>query len=381
MSMYNMYITEGIWDLVWAFVPSVIVYLLWSLILWVTKKRKFTDIKNLPVKKMIAEFLLIWYFLAILGITGIRAMILEDRFGIDDYTYTYFSFIPFVGASMMMVILNVLLFVPYGFLLPMAKKNCNKKFWKWALLIGFLTSLCIEVTQYFGGRMSEIDDLIANTWGTLLGYFLWESLHYIYLGEQRNKYIIKGISAILSTLLALYGVSFITNINIVHDEYYNLFVQDKDNVFYLYSDMGIRDEEINDIDKIVVFYQNSSLEIKAENEFDDIIYWYESIGIDISNNASVYNQTSCNYTTEEIVSGSDDIFLEVFFHNTHDFSFYNNHDIEILNVSHMLYNLDNGTAYFGDSDKILTTQLIYVNKEYPYVMDSEIYSDILKAVK
>lgn len=363
----SMYINDGIWNFVWAFVPSVIIYLLWSAVLLITRKRKFTDIKNLPVKKMIAEFLLIWCFITILFITGIRWIILGGRFGIEDYSY--FSFIPFVGASMMMVILNVLLFVPYGFLLPTAKKNCNKKFWKWALLIGFLTSLGIEVTQYFGGRMSEIDDLIANTWGTMLGYFLWESLHYIYLGEHIKKYIIKGISAILATVIALFGVSIIANADIVEEEYYEL-----------NDDMGMGDGTY-DIDKITIYYTNGSKEFKAESAFDNSIYWYESIGLDIGNWARVYEQTSCNYTTEEIVSGSDDVFLEVFFNNTHDFSFYNNHDIEILNVSYMLYNLDNGTAYFGDSDKILTTQLIYENEAYPYVIDSEIYSDILKAVK
>lgn len=370
MSLYNMYISEGIWDLIWAFVPAVIVYLLWFVILWVTKKRKLTDVKNLAVKRMIAEFLLIWYFLAILGITGIRAIILDDRFGIDNYSYTYFSVIPFVGASITMVILNIMLFVPYGFLLPMTKKNCNKKFWKWALLIGFATSLCIETLQYFGGRMSEIDDLIANTWGTMLGYFLWESLHYIYLGEQRKKYIIKGISAILVTVTALYGISVIANADIMREEYVDL-----------YSDMG--DEEAVDIDKIKVYSPKGFKDIKIQSEFDDEVYWYTLIGLYISNNAGSYNQSSCNYSTEKIVSENNNVFLEAYFIDLQDFNFYNNPNIEIKDVSHILFNLDDGTVYLGSSDESFTTQLTYENKKIPftYVRNSEMYSNIQEAIE
>ena len=44
---------------------------------------------------------------------------------------------------------------------------------KKVVMIGFFTSLSIEVTQLFGGRYTEIDDLIINTLGTLVGFIIY----------------------------------------------------------------------------------------------------------------------------------------------------------------------------------------------------------------
>lgn len=67
------------------------------------------------------------------------------------------------------VLLNVALFVPLGFLLPLLAKVWRK--WYILLAAGFGTSLIIEVVQYFTGRgMFDVDDLFANTLGAVLGF-------------------------------------------------------------------------------------------------------------------------------------------------------------------------------------------------------------------
>ncbi len=66
------------------------------------------------------------------------------------------------------LILNVILFIPLGFLLPYIWPKLN--FWKTALL-GFLFSAGIEGTQYFAQLgCCDIDDIINNTIGTCIGY-------------------------------------------------------------------------------------------------------------------------------------------------------------------------------------------------------------------
>lgn len=66
-------------------------------------------------------------------------------------------------------ILNVVAFVPFGFFLPlMYKKYCSIKL---VAVTGFLFSLCIELIQMLGWGATEIDDLMANTFGVCLGYF------------------------------------------------------------------------------------------------------------------------------------------------------------------------------------------------------------------
>mgnify|MGYP000003310018 FL=1 len=40
------------------------------------------------------------------------------------------------------------------------------------VLLGFLTSLSIEVLQIFTFRATDVDDLITNVTGTIIGYFI-----------------------------------------------------------------------------------------------------------------------------------------------------------------------------------------------------------------
>lgn len=65
-------------------------------------------------------------------------------------------------------LLNVLLFVPLGMLLRITcEKHRNLSH---ALLFGFSVSLIIELLQIFTYRASDINDLITNTAGTILGW-------------------------------------------------------------------------------------------------------------------------------------------------------------------------------------------------------------------
>ena len=59
-------------------------------------------------------------------------------------------------------LLNIALFVPLGFLLPLLSKPFRK--WYAALGAGFGVSLLIELSQFFTGRgMCDVDDLFTNT--------------------------------------------------------------------------------------------------------------------------------------------------------------------------------------------------------------------------
>jgi len=87
------------------------------------------------------------------------------RAGIPRFIYLFFG--------------NIVWFVPFGFYLSFVKKSSVLK----AILFGFLLSLFIETTQYIlGTGISEIDDLILNTFGSLVG---WGIGSYI-LGIERK---------------------------------------------------------------------------------------------------------------------------------------------------------------------------------------------------
>lgn len=60
------------------------------------------------------------------------------------------------------------MFIPYGFLLPLAIEKLRKG-WR-TLLVVLGTTLMIEVLQLFAERSTDIDDMIMNFLGGLIGY-------------------------------------------------------------------------------------------------------------------------------------------------------------------------------------------------------------------
>jgi len=69
---------------------------------------------------------------------------------------------------------NVLLFVPFGLLYPLSRKKRVKIFEAFALILG--TTCSIEILQYLflTSRRADIDDVILNLIGGLIGYGIYK---------------------------------------------------------------------------------------------------------------------------------------------------------------------------------------------------------------
>ena len=76
------------------------------------------------------------------------------------------------GEAALNVMGNILLFLPLGVILPTLWKK-RSSHWK-MIAAGVAVSLTIEILQLpFFERVSDVDDLIFNTFGYLLGYLLY----------------------------------------------------------------------------------------------------------------------------------------------------------------------------------------------------------------
>lgn len=102
------------------------------------------------------------------------------------------NFIPFSSGIEISTILNIIFFMPFGFLLP-TLWNKFRKFIP-TVFAGFIFSLIIEVGQLFTIRATDVDDLIMNTLGTILGFILFKILSIIFkklsnktMVEEYNK--------------------------------------------------------------------------------------------------------------------------------------------------------------------------------------------------
>lgn len=102
------------------------------------------------------------------------------------------------------LVLNVLIFIPFWFLLTSAFPNRS---WKKKVGIVFFVSVIFESLQYcFALGSTDITDLISNTLGGMLGvwaYFLLSRT----LSSQENA---ERITLILWTLMILWSLLFVS---------------------------------------------------------------------------------------------------------------------------------------------------------------------------
>jgi len=119
------------------------------------------------------------------------------RFGVS-FEQRQINLIPFVDlaevftgavlwAFLRLFLGNIGWFVPFGFLLPVLMKNPS--FLK-IVLSGFVFSFGIEVAQYFSRQgVAELDDLLLNTLGVMIGYFGFK----IFVGKNGLQPRITGV--------------------------------------------------------------------------------------------------------------------------------------------------------------------------------------------
>lgn len=129
------------------------------------------------------------YICGVFYFTGSGTIFELTRLG-NNIDTSKINLIPFSrGINITEYFQNILLFMPLGFLIPLIWNKRNKL--KYSLLYGFLFSLLIETSQLFNFRQSDIDDLILNTLGSLIGYIIFKLFSMIIKPKTNNLNINK----------------------------------------------------------------------------------------------------------------------------------------------------------------------------------------------
>lgn len=119
--------------------------------------------------KVIMVFIFAFYSMAVFSVTGIPAF---NTIRVDFN----FNLIPFAdiinnpAGYIINTILNIILFIPMGFLVPAIWTEYRSL--RKTVLMGFTVSIVIEILQIFTFRLTDIDDLVTNTLGTFSGYYM-----------------------------------------------------------------------------------------------------------------------------------------------------------------------------------------------------------------
>lgn len=138
--------------------------------------------KNPTVSKVKTSILclLLYYYLSVMLTNIVGFPTLREYFRLSGLGESFFNpnvnLVPFADGFSLSFVLNILLFVPLGFLCPYISRHYRQA--KHAVLLGFGLSLTIELAQLFTQyRATDVDDLLTNTAGTLLGYLCFRLIH------------------------------------------------------------------------------------------------------------------------------------------------------------------------------------------------------------
>ncbi|WP_252235868.1 VanZ family protein [Clostridium sp. CH2] len=139
-------------------------------------------------KHFLGVFIFLLYLAAVYGVTGIGTIWDVQRFITTSTSeFDRIFLVPFSSSQVIMpYVLNIIMTIPLGFLLPLIWKQFRTL--KKVALSGFLLSLCIELSQLFTqSRNTTTDDLIMNTLGAIIGYFIFKALFHIILRKNSNE--------------------------------------------------------------------------------------------------------------------------------------------------------------------------------------------------
>jgi glycopeptide antibiotics resistance protein len=112
-------------------------------------------------------------------------------------------------------LLNIVLFMPLGFLLPTIWSQFRKM--KNTVCAGFFFSLAIELNQLLNNRITDIDDVFTNTLGAIVGYVIYRVLFKMFKmickSEEKwldtNSSLVIKYEAVFCLVFSFVGAMFI----------------------------------------------------------------------------------------------------------------------------------------------------------------------------
>lgn len=125
-----------------------------------------------PWGKAALALLLAGYLAALIGVTLLRgAAGAASQVNLHLFRAWREAWNQYALQGWLNVLLNMALFVPLGVLLPLLARPFRR--WYWTICAGFGGSLLIEGAQLATGRgLFDVDDLLCNTIGCMLGFCL-----------------------------------------------------------------------------------------------------------------------------------------------------------------------------------------------------------------
>lgn len=190
------------------------------------------------------------------------------------------------------IILNILMFVPFGFFVPILSKKMNAC-WK-VYLMGFAVTCVIETIQLvFNRGVFEPDDLMGNTLGTMIGYGIYCIGKYFVAKRKKERRESFGgvlslqlpllvVVAAFSTFFIAYQMKELGNIS-------DAYIVKQKNIFVT------SEQEFADEAPKATVYKASVLTVEETEKLAKELFAKQGLGIDQSR-TDIYENSAFYYS-------------------------------------------------------------------------------------
>lgn len=166
-------------------------------------RKKYGGQRKFPWGRALLYLIALCYFAVVLYATMLRGSGHYREYNLHLFRAWREAWNQYSVKNWANVLLNVAMFLPMGFLLPLLGRKLRK--WYLTIPIGFGVSLAIELIQLAIGRgICDVDDLFANTLGTVMGYFVIMIL--LSFVEKRRKQGLKYGCLALASILPICSI-------------------------------------------------------------------------------------------------------------------------------------------------------------------------------
>lgn len=184
---------------------AIFIVLLFLFFYKIVYKKIMKGQKEIKTKKLITILIFISYIVIVFGATFLsRGNAYEGAVNLSLFSSYKEAYIIGKISAWRNIILNIMLFIPMGFLLPLLTPKLKK--WYKTIGIGFAITLLIEIVQTITQMgIFEIDDIFNNTLGTIIGYSIINII-YIIINKEEKKKILVNILPLLLTIVAFTAI-------------------------------------------------------------------------------------------------------------------------------------------------------------------------------
>ena len=270
-----------------------VILLVYNLIRKFRKQKKVT----IPIGRLLLCAVFIIYLVVVVGATMLRYRMHSFAGGIGELYPLFYSYKEawnhFSAREWRNIILNIMMFVPFGVLLPFVSKKFQA-FWK-TYLAGFLFTVLIEITQLlFHLGICELDDLMNNTVGAMIGYGFYRL--FVLVVKKWRKQEIKVLPIVYFQIPFLVTtVSFALIFGIYR-------MQELGNLPSSYivrqRDVQVATElELSSDENTAMVYRTSVANVKDTRERAEEIFGRFGLGIDESR-TDIYEDTAIYYSED-----------------------------------------------------------------------------------